>query len=605
MQTIKYIFFILVATAVTGIVSASEKVCQDRTHDIILMSYNTENYGKYPSQDNGREDDFRLIMEDIDPDIIVMQELYGVNDAETKMLNQVLNHDDNQYAVAFIDQVADWGSDIWHDIGLFYKDSLFSISSTTLVDIAGGYLRDALKVKLVHKPTQIEFFVFGLHLKANTSDNINDDINARTNAARNLREHLDELPDSAYFCVTGDLNILNASEMGWQFLAGDLDDTTGRVCDPLDDVGDWYSDSRFAEVHTHSTRYSSSYPDSSGLRSRFDFVLISNMIQKNNGLNYRNNSYVTYGNDGHHFGDAVNYQGNGMVSLELANALYEASDHLPVYATLRFTESDPGFASDLLISEYIEGSGYNKAIEIFNGTGSAIDLADYYLEKDVDGNNIFDNTYQYSGYLGHGEVFVLANSNASQTILDLADDTHSGVINFNGNDQIRLLRDSIEIDRVGVSGDVAFGKDVTLVRKAEINTPAPGEQDPRSNGEWLAYSQDTFTYLGFHEFDPTVSVTPAAVVDFPFELLPNYPNPFNPSTNICFVLRQRCQLKITIYDLQGRLVKTLTNRWMEPGFHQIPWKGKDKNGHPVGSGIYFYQLINQQASGQGKMVLIR
>ncbi len=417
---------------------------QQNTHDIILMSYNSENYGEKPAQDSGREDDFRLIMEAIDPDIIVMQELWGANNAETNMLTQVLNHNRDQYTVAFIDQVADWGPDIWQDIGVFYKDSLFTVASTTLVEIAGGYLRDALKVKIVHKPTQTTFFIFGLHLKANTSDNINDDINARASAARKLREHLDDLPDDAFFCVAGDLNILNASETGWQLLTDDLDDTTGRVHDPLDREGEWYSDSRYAEIHTHSTRYASQYPNSSGLRSRFDFVLISNMVQEINDLNYQNNSYITYGNDGHHFGDAVNYRGNGVVSSELADALYSASDHLPVYLTLRFTE----------------------------------------------------------------------------------------------NDTTAIIEDS--------------------------------------------------------------------AVDYAFKLLPNFPNPFNPSTNLCFFLKQACEAQIRIYDLRGKLIKTFMNRPLAAGYHQIKWYGQDKYGNPVNSGVYFYQLtINQRTSRNGKMILLR
>lgn len=160
-----------------------------------------------------------------------------------------------------------------------------------------------------------------------------------------------------------------------------------------------------------------------------------------------------------------------------------------------------GQATDLFISEYIEGSGYNKAIEIFNGTGAPVDLSIYSLEKDVNGNGQFSNTYTYSGTLADGDVFVLANSQADQAILDVADDTDNGVINFNGDDQVRLLKNDVELDRIGIPGDVDFAKDVTYVRKSFVYIPLSGPQDPRDNGEWDEYPQNTFDYLGAHVFD--------------------------------------------------------------------------------------------------------
>jgi hypothetical protein len=161
----------------------------------------------------------------------------------------------------------------------------------------------------------------------------------------------------------------------------------------------------------------------------------------------------------------------------------------------------------LIISEYIEGSSYNKAIEIFNGTGETVNLGEYSLEKDSNGNENWGNTYNFSGTLIDGDVFVLANSGADQAILDAADILSNGVINFNGDDQIRLLKNGVEIDRIGIPGDISFGQDVTYVREPDAVFPQSGPQDPRSNGEWIEYSNNTFLYLGSHSaVIPTISI---------------------------------------------------------------------------------------------------
>lgn len=88
-------------------------------------------------------------------------------------------------------------------------------------------------------------------------------------------------------------------------------------------------------------------------------------------------------------------------------------------------------------------------------------------------------------------------------------------------------------------------------------------------------------------------------------LLPNHPNPFNSSTFIAFNLPSASEIRLAIYDQQGRLVNELVRGWRLAGFHEVVWNGTDKNGLPVNSGIY---LCHWQANGQihvQKLVLLR
>ena len=163
-------------------------------------------------------------------------------------------------------------------------------------------------------------------------------------------------------------------------------------------------------------------------------------------------------------------------------------------------------ATELIISEYIEGSSYNKAIEIFNGTGADVDLSEYALEKDSNGAGTWGNSYSYSGTLADGDVFVLANSQADPEILNVADDIDNGVINFNGNDAVRLVKNGVVLDFFGNLSGVDFAANVTLVRADSIASPVTTWDEI----EWIAYSSNTFTYLGYHVFqneEPTIIVT--------------------------------------------------------------------------------------------------
>lgn len=162
-------------------------------------------------------------------------------------------------------------------------------------------------------------------------------------------------------------------------------------------------------------------------------------------------------------------------------------------------------ASDLFFSEYVEGSGWNKALEIYNGTGETVDLSVYSVQKDLNGDNEFDTILNLNGYLDNDSVYVIAHTSADSVNIRLKADTLRGTVtNFNGDDQIRLMKDSIEVDRIGISGDKNFGVDVTYIRKSNIKTPAPGEQDPRSNGEWDKYDKDYFENLGLHSLGPEI-----------------------------------------------------------------------------------------------------
>lgn len=90
-----------------------------------------------------------------------------------------------------------------------------------------------------------------------------------------------------------------------------------------------------------------------------------------------------------------------------------------------------------------------------------------------------------------------------------------------------------------------------------------------------------------------------------FFLFQNFPNPFNPSTNIEFQIKNSGFITLRIFNILGKEVKTLISRELNPGIYNLNWKGDDETGKEIGSGIYFYRLSVSGQSKTKKMLLIR
>ena len=94
------------------------------------------------------------------------------------------------------------------------------------------------------------------------------------------------------------------------------------------------------------------------------------------------------------------------------------------------------------------------------------------------------------------------------------------------------------------------------------------------------------------------------IIQKKFNMLHNYPNPFNPSTTIEFSLQIDSSVELSIYNVKGQKVKTLVEYDLQKGSHSIIWNGVDKFGDPVSSGIYFYSFeVNGEAVNMKKCIL--
>ncbi|UOB73664.1 ExeM/NucH family extracellular endonuclease [Pseudoalteromonas sp. APM04] len=164
-------------------------------------------------------------------------------------------------------------------------------------------------------------------------------------------------------------------------------------------------------------------------------------------------------------------------------------------------------SADLIISEYIEGSSNNKAIELYNNADTEISLEGYVLGLYSNGSSSVGNSIDLTGTLAANTTYIISNPGATADILDIADTT-STVTYYNGDDALVLTKDGVIVDsfgQVGVdpgsfwSDATAQTQNKTLRRKLSITsgrTDSTAEFLPSE--EWEQFDIDTFDGLGSH-----------------------------------------------------------------------------------------------------------
>jgi photosystem II stability/assembly factor-like uncharacterized protein len=90
-----------------------------------------------------------------------------------------------------------------------------------------------------------------------------------------------------------------------------------------------------------------------------------------------------------------------------------------------------------------------------------------------------------------------------------------------------------------------------------------------------------------------------------FELTQNYPNPFNPTTSIKYHVDHQGQVKLQVYDMAGKEIRTLVNEFQTTGWHVVRWDGRSNTNQGVSTGTYFYRIENNGQAEARKMLLLR
>ena len=302
------------------------------------MTYNSLMFSVYSGQ--SRFSDFETVFNEVNPDIVIMQEIE--DEPGSDLMLDILNSGGIEFARAeFVDD---------GDLNnmLYYK-----ISKATLIsqDVVDTYPRDISEYVLEINGNEIR--IYSCHLKSSQGYE-----QQRLAAVTILRNHLNQFEQGTEFIIAGDMNFYTSSEPAYQKFIADETNNTGRAKDWSDLVGNWHNNPDFSEAHTQSSRTNQFGGGvGGGLDDRFDFIFTYYEINNNSEIEFIEGSLVTVGNDGYHFNQSINYGTNSAVSPEVANALYYASDHLPVYAdfiSLNSTNTDSQTisASNLILQNF-------------------------------------------------------------------------------------------------------------------------------------------------------------------------------------------------------------------------------------------------------------
>jgi endonuclease/exonuclease/phosphatase family metal-dependent hydrolase len=366
-----------------------------------IMTYNVLNLTLTDTLE--RNPYFRTIFSNIQPDILVCQEMtsqIGVNGFLVRVLNRVSS---GYSAGTFIN-----GFDT--DNAIYYKSSLFTFLSNTPIDTD---LRDINEFRIRYNSTGDTIIIYSVHLKS--SDSSADSLQ-RAAEVDSLRKRTNALPPNSNFIAVGDFNIYDSRELAFQKLLNQSN--SGYVIDPLNLIGRWNNNGSFAPYHTQSTRERNLGDGGAtgGLDDRFDMILMSQAIMNSGDITYIPGSYNEYGNDGNHFNDSINKPPNAVVSQQIANALHNASDHLPVHATFGFDAPYLEITSfTALIEGFYNGSTMKPdtiTVQLHNSSApyTLVDQAKIFLNNSGQGTGKF-----YNALNGVPYYIVLKHRNAVET----------------------------------------------------------------------------------------------------------------------------------------------------------------------------------------------
>ncbi|MBA4277656.1 HYR domain-containing protein, partial [Flavobacterium sp.] len=232
--------------------------------------------------------------------------------------------------------------------------------------------------------------------------------------------------------------------------------------------------------------------------------------------------------------------------------------------------------TELFISEYIEGSGNIKAIEIYNGTSNSINLSsgNYAIRFYSNGSSSISTSISLTGTVAPGDVYILATSDASAAVLAQADQTSSTSF-YNGDDAVALVHNGVNIDiigQIGVDPGTEWGSgiistaDNTLRRKSTISSGDNNGSDVFVPSlEWDGYATDNTAGLGSHVLSAVPNIVTLTVTDVngnsasktakvtvKDEIIPTFTRP----ADITIYTNATCT-----YDASVAVTADVTNEW--------------------------------------------
>jgi hypothetical protein len=351
-----------------------------------------------------KDKNLRTIINYTLPDVFCVNEIGSQITWINRLLNNVMNTDGrNYYANCPLTNFS--GGTIANM--LYYDSRKLAFHSYFYVTIS---VRDINAYKMYYKSSSLAqgdtaFITFIIaHLKAGNTET---DRNTRKTQVERLTTKLEQLGIDNYV-FSGDFNLYRASEPAYQHLLFN-NNTAFRFIDPIDEYGDWNRNPQFSKIHTQSTHMVSENGcfATGGMDDRFDFILASpTVFYGTRKVKVLSETYHALGQDGLRYRQTLLSPANYTLPAEILQAMYDASDHLPVICnfeiitTTKIEENKSAFfvnvenpiKNDLSMQFFVENDQLLN-FEIFTMEGKRIDL---FSERISAGNHTLSRKFDYA-----------------------------------------------------------------------------------------------------------------------------------------------------------------------------------------------------------------
>lgn len=610
-----------------------------------------------------RQPAFRTVLGALSTDILVTEEMLSQTGADTML--------------AMLKAAQPTGH-VWKESYIqttqcaVYWDSL-AVLVTNLTSFTDGGPRPVL-VCLI-KPTGYLtnagwFRLYGMHLKAGQNAPGSTDSTTRRVECTNIRNTLNgtnQVVVGPNFILCGDTNFYGAYEGGYIRLTESQSNNNGRSTDRLGATmtGDWHVQGQYAVYDTQSPCASCFDPalfSGGGMDDRFDILFTSASLQDAAGLDVID--YFAYGNDGNHFNTDINAGGfNTAVGITVANALHDASDHLPVIMTLQLPPL-VGAASYVDFGPVIVGGTATQTLTVSNRAPTPAAVLHYSLSAPAGFSAPGGSFMASAGVAGNDHAVGLDTSSPG---------VRNGTLSIASDDPDSLSR-PVQLTSTVLRHAVASldSQSVVLSDTLDFGAHAPGGFDDHAAAVYdqgfdalqarlslqtaaIGGGGGRFSVVGFApalvagmpahvtvHFDATLATPDSSYLatltlgssDEPLPgaapqpdltvvlkaTLPSStgvpgaghalrfaaprPNPFAEATRFAFELPEAAPIRLEIFDLSGRHVRTLAAGEQAAGVHTVVWDGTDERGVRV-TGLFFARFRTAGLERTVRLVAVR
>jgi hypothetical protein len=644
------------------VVSAFTAVGASRAHALRLVNYNVTNYPAVLLAQ--RQPNFRIVLGPLGADIVTCQEFQsqaGVDSFRTNVLNVI---EPGQWASApFVN-----GNDT--DNAFFYKPAKVQfLGMWTFYPNPANLLRlvNCYRVKPVgYSDASAEIRIYSQHLKASTGST---NVAQRLAEATGIRDSMNAIPPGTNAILLGDFNIYTTTEPAFQKFFEIQADNDGRLYDPLGLSGT-FNQAGFAPYHTQCpclTCPAGSGFSGGGLDDRFDMFLPTYSMNDGVGIDLVPGTYKPVGNDGLHFNLNINDPPVIPEGQAYANALWNASDHLPIRVDIQLPAKISA-SGPLAFGTVIVGGPASQNLSITNPVTTPADELDYSFTAPAGFGAPAGPFTLNAGDPAAIHAITMSTASAGNLAGNLSiaadDPDHPTTLVGLSGTVLDHAQASLDSSAVLLSETLDFGEHTagnfsTLETRAhdygynplQARLSLTGGAITGGAGRFsiaggfnpvlLAGVGQTFT-LAFDDagatpdstYDATLTLSGSdealpgataasdlvvtlharvtggtvAVGDHgtPGEtrLLAPFPNPLARATTLRFDLARASHVRLEVFDLNGRRVATVADRAYDPGRYAIEWSGRGANGASLGAGLYFVRLSGSGFRAQSARLAI-